>query len=74
MRAARREARDRVNAIKTRDDLRRYLGELNLRDDERQIAWMVFANGWSRAKIAFETGYSEHQVKRKLARIYDKMV
>lgn len=74
MRPDRKAAREFANSIKTRDDLRRYLDMLNLRDEERDIAWMIFAHGWSRAKIAMETGYSEHQVKRKVARIYDKLV
>ena len=74
MRPNRKAAREYVSSIRTREDLRKYLDMLNLREEEREIAWMIFANGWSRAKIAMETGYSEHQVKRKVARIYDKLV
>lgn len=74
MKPNRKAAREYVQGIKTRDELRKYLDMLNLRDEEKQIAWMIFANGWSRAKIAMVTGYSEHQVKRKVARIYDKLV
>lgn len=73
MRPDRRAARDFASKIKTRDDLEKYLDMLNLREEERQIAWMLFAHGWSRARIARETGYSEHQVKRKIAKIYDRM-
>ncbi len=74
MRPDRKAAREAVGKIKTREDLRNYLDLLNLTDEEREIAWMIFAHGWSRAKIAMEIGYSEHQVKRKVARIYDKLV
>lgn len=70
----RKAARDFVSGIRTREELRQYLDMLNLREEEKDIAWMIFANGWSRAKIAMETGYSEHQVKRKVARIYDKLL
>lgn len=74
MKPNRKAARELANSIKTRDDLKAYIDMLNLREEEREIAMMIFGNGWSRAKIAMETGYSEHQVKRKVARIYDKMV
>lgn len=73
MRPDRKAARDRVKSIQTRADLDAYLELLNLTDDERNIARMMFGNGWTRAKIAMETGYSEHQVKRKMQRIYDRM-
>lgn len=74
MRPDRKAAREAVGKIKTREDLRNYLDLLNLTDEEREIAWMIFANGWSRAKIAMEIGYFEHQVKRKVAKIYDKLI
>lgn len=74
MRPDRKAAREAVGKIKTREDLRNYLDLLNLTDEEREIAWMIFANGWSRAKIAMEIGYPEHQVKRKVAKIYDKLI
>lgn len=73
MRANRKAAREFAMNIKTRADLEAYLDMLNLRDDEREIALMLFSKGWSRAKIAMETGYSQHQLNRKIARIYDKM-
>lgn len=74
MRPDRKAAREAVGKIKTREDLRNYLDLLNLTDEEREIAWMILANGWSRTKIAMEIGYSEHQVKRKVAKIYDKLI
>lgn len=74
MRTDRKEARDFVKSIKTRTELEAYLNMLNLTDEEREIARMMFGNGWTRTRIALETGYSEHQVKRKICRIYDRMV
>lgn len=73
MRADRRAARNFVKSIKTRADLEDYLNMLNLTDEEREIALMMFGKGWTRARIALEMGYSEFQVKRKISRIYDRM-
>lgn len=73
MRANRKAAREFAMNIKTRADLEAYLDMLNLRDDEREIAILIFGKGWSRDKIAIETGYSKNQLNRKIARIYDKM-
>lgn len=47
---------------------------LNLTDDEKEIARLAFGRGWSRTRIAMELGYSEHQIKRKMYRIYDRMI
>lgn len=74
MRADRKAAREFVKSIKTRRELEEYLNMLNLSTEERTIAMMIFAEGWSRRKIAFETGYSEDQIKRKIVKIYSKMV
>lgn len=73
MRADRKAAREFAMGMKTKADLEEYLNMLNLTEEERQIAWMIFANGWSRAKIAMETGYSEPQLRRKISKIYDRM-
>ncbi len=73
MRADRKAAREFVKGIKTREDLEKYLDMLNLTDEEREIAFMLFSKGWTRAKIALETGYSEGQIKRKICKIYDRM-
>lgn len=74
MRADRKAARERCMAIKTHADLEAYVNSLNLSDDEREIAMLMFGKCWTRAKIAMHMGYSERQVKRKVARIYDRMV
>lgn len=73
MRPERKAARDRVAKINTRAELEEYLVSLNLPEQHRQIATMIFANGWTRAKIAMETGYSERHLKRIIAKIYDRM-
>lgn len=74
MKPDRKAARDFVKGIKTRADLEQYLSMLNLTDEEREIALLLFGKGYSRTRIALETGYSTDQVKRKIARIYDRMV
>lgn len=74
MKPDRKAARDFVKGIKTRSDLEKYLDMLNLTDEEREIALLLFGKGYSRTRIAMETGYSQDQVKRKIARIYDRMV
>lgn len=74
MRADRKAARDFVKSIKTRAELDAYINMLNLTDDEKEIARLSFGRGWSRIQIALELGYSEHQIKRKLTRIYDRMI
>lgn len=74
MRPDRKAARDYVKSIKTREDLKSYLNMLNLSDDEIEIAMLLFGRGFSKTQIAMTTGFSEHQVKRKIDRIYSKMV
>lgn len=73
MRPDRKAAREKALAIKTRAELAEYLDSLNLTEQQRIVAWYIFADGWSRAKIALETGYSERQLKRIIAKIYDRM-
>ena len=74
MRADRKHARDYVKSIKTKAELDSYLNMLNLTDEEREIARLMFGRGWSRTQIAMELGYSETQIKRKIVRIYDRMI
>lgn len=74
MRDDRKQAREFAKSMKTTAELDAYLNMLNLTDDEREIARMIFAKGWTRTRIAMETGYSESQVKRKICRIYDRMI
>lgn len=73
MLTSRKEARARVKAIKTFDELKRHVDSLNLTDEEKEIALMVYAKGWTRQKIAMETGYSVRQIARKIAKINDKI-
>lgn len=73
MRPERKAARERAAAIKTRAELDEYLDSLNLRDEYKAIARYIFADGFSRTKIAMLTGYSERHLKRIIAKIYDRM-
>ena len=74
MKPDRKSARDFVKSINTRSDLEQYLDMLNLTDGEHEIAMLLFGKGYSRTRIAIETGYSRDQIKRKIARIYDRML
>lgn len=74
MNPQKKQARDFVKSIKTKAELDAYLNMLNLTDDEREIARLLFGRGWSRTQIAMELGYSEHQIKQKINRIYDRMI
>lgn len=73
MLASRRRARDLAKSVRTRADLEAWLDALNLSDDERTVARMVYERGFTRQQIAFETGYSLRQVNRLLAKVHDKM-
>lgn len=73
MRPERKAARERDAAIKTRAELDEYLDTLNLREQYKAIARYIFADGFSRAKIAMLTGYSDRHLKRIIANIYDRM-
>lgn len=70
----RKQARDFVKSIKTKTELDSYLNMLNLTDDEREIARLIFSKGYSVVQVVMATGYSEHQVRRKINRIYDRMI
>lgn len=70
---SRRRARTKAQGIKTRADLEEWLSLLNLTDEQREVARMVYLKGMSRQQIAFATGYSLRQVNRLLAKVHDKM-
>lgn len=74
MKPDRKAARDFVKSINTRSDLEQYLDMLNLTDEEHEIAMLLFGKGYSRTRIAIETGYSEYQIQRNIARIYDRIL
>lgn len=61
-------------AIKTKAGFEAYMGTLNLSEEDKHIAYLMFCECWTRTKIALEMGCSENQLKRRIARIYDRMV
>lgn len=73
MRENRSKARAKLKAVKTRAELDEWIDMLNLTDDERGIARMVYGDGCSIAQVCFKTGYSRRQVCRKLAKIQDRI-
>lgn len=74
MRANRKAARDLLNSLRTLPELEQYLQMLRLTDDERDVARMIYAKGYSRQQIAMKTGYSKRQVDRMVARIHDRLI
>lgn len=74
MRQDRKEAREKLLGIKTKADLENYLSELNITDDEHEIALLVFGRGWSLTRISLELGFSIGQLRKKLSHIYDCML
>lgn len=70
----RKAAKERLMSIKSRADLEEYLGSLNITDEEREIALKVFGNGWSLTRIQIELGYTQRQLRKRLSKIYDKMI
>lgn len=74
MKSERKQAREMLLSLKTRADLEGYLNSLNITDEEREIAMLVFGRGWSLTRIQLELGYTKSQLKRRMAKLYDKMV
>lgn len=74
MSPARKEARDRLLNLKTRADLENLLDSLNITDEEREIAVLIFGRGWSLTRICMELGYTNKQLRKRLSRIYDCMI
>lgn len=62
MRASRRKAREKIKNVKTRAELDEWLEMLNLTEEERDIARLVYAKGHSMAQVCFATGYPRSQV------------
>jgi DNA-binding NarL/FixJ family response regulator len=73
MKPSRKEAREFLKSMKTREELIEYLNMLNITDEQRDVAYYALAKGWSRQHISLETGYSLRQIERMLTRVYDKM-
>ena len=74
MRKNRKEARDLLNSLHTVSELEKYLQMLRITDEEREVARMIYAKGYSRQQIAMQTGYSKRQVDRMVAKIHDRLI
>lgn len=70
----RKAAKERLMGMKTRADLESYLDSLNLSDEEREIAFLVFGRGLSLTQIQVQYNYSTRQLRRKLSKVYDRMI
>lgn len=69
----RKEARDRVQKMRTVDEFEEFISALKVTEEDREIARMVFLKGWTRQKIAFEMNMSTRTVNKRIAKIYDLM-
>jgi hypothetical protein len=74
MKRSRKEARDKLQSIRTVEELKDYLDTLVLTDDQKQVALYALVKGWSRQQISMETGYSIRQVGKMLEKVYDRMM
>lgn len=70
----RKAARDKLLAMNSRADLEDYLESLNLSDEERTVALLVFGRGFSLTQTALELGYSPKQMRKRMSKIYDRML
>ena len=59
--------------VGTKAELAEILNELNITDEEREIATMVLSRRWSYTKIAMETGHSKRNVARIMERVYMRL-
>lgn len=73
MNPKRKAARDRLLAVKTKAELVAILEEINITDEEREMAIMVLSRGWSYTKIALELNCSKRHVARKMEHVYTKL-
>ncbi len=70
----RKQAREKLLSIKTRADLETYLDSLNLTDEEREISILIFGRGWTHTQIEMKLGYTKNQIRKRLAKVYDRML
>lgn len=59
--------------MRTAAEVETAIDELNVTDEDREIAKMVLNRGWSYSRVAAETGYSVRSVQRRMARVYDRL-
>lgn len=74
MKHTRKEARERLKSMNTVSELNELLDDLMLTEEDKEIARYVFVNGYSQQQIAMKCGYSVKTVKKKLAKVYDRLL
>lgn len=73
MNPKRKAARDRLMAVRTKSELAAILDELNITDEEREMATMVISRGWSYTKVSLELKCSRSHVARRMEKVYTKL-
>ena len=59
--------------IKTIEEYNNFMNSKKLSDEQRQIADMVFVNGYDYRYIGDKLGYSERTIKSKVSKILEKI-
>lgn len=59
--------------IKTIEEYNNFMDSKKLSDEQRQIAYMVFVNGYDYRYIGDMLGYSERTIKSKVSKILEKI-
>lgn len=70
---SRKAAKARLNSISTISELDGVLSDLRLKDEEREVAMYVLGRCWTLQKTANHLGYSKDQIKRIMAKVYDRI-
>lgn len=70
----RKEARDKLNSIRTKQELLDYLDLLTITDEEKQIAFEIYALGYSHTRIAIEHNLSIEKSKHIIQKVLDKVL
>lgn len=71
MNAKRAKAKQLIKSIRTKQDVIDYIALLNLTDEEKYIAELIYCNGFSHQQIANELNMSLRAVRNRVQKILD---
>ena len=69
-----RKRKSEIKAIKTKREYYDYINSLLLNDEQKRICDLIFLEGRTYIQIGEELHCSETTVKRKVSKIFDKMM
>lgn len=70
----RKKAREKLLRIRTKTELLEYLDTLTISDEAKQIAYEMYALGYSHTKIAITHNISIEKSKKIIQTIHDKVL